>query len=283
MKISETTSFPYPVLAPWSDDIVDATITTEFTVREELDEHRVSIHCSAVLDHPEIVNLIQEGSATFGCYIKCLETGLRRLQEFGFPSGVQHFAPGALLGNVQLRPMVWSVKRIPNYKPRGAHREFVSSSEIAAGHILALDDLQIIEVTRPPLPSVESIFEIASSPQVAEGAFVINPQSDRITITMGEETHQLVQMLRHTSEITRIAVMNSLYVPTLMQILDQLADGVEAFEQYRWLHPFLARCEQARIDFQNLDLLTDAQRLLEHPFAALRLLTDEDPVDESAA
>ncbi len=283
MKISETTSFPYPALAPWSDDIVGATIATEFIVREEPDQNRVSIHCSAVLDHPEIVSLIQEGSATFGCYIKCQETGLRRLQEFGFPSGVQHFAPGALLGNVQLRPMVWSLKRIPSYSPRGAHSEFISSSEIAAGQILALDDQQTIEVTRPPLPSVESIFEIVSSPQVVEGVFDVDPQSDRVTVRMGEKTYQLVQALRHTNEMTRITVMNSLYVPILMQILDHLADGLEAFEQYRWFHPFRTRCERAQIDCQNLDLWTDAQRLLEQPFASLKLLTDEDPADDSTA
>ena len=33
MKISESTSYPHPVLAPWSNDIADATIETAVTFR----------------------------------------------------------------------------------------------------------------------------------------------------------------------------------------------------------------------------------------------------------
>jgi hypothetical protein len=280
MKISETTSFPYPVLAPWSDDIVGSNIATEFAVREEREQNQVSIHCSATLDHPDIVGLIEEGAATFGCYIKCLDTGFRRLEEFGFPSGVRHFAPGALLGNVQLRPMVWSLKEISSYSPQGAHSEFSANFDISAGQILALDDQQTIEVTRPPLPSIESIFEIVSSNEVAEGAFDVEPLSDRVTVRMGEQTYQLVQALRHTSEATRLTVMNSLYVPIVMQLLSQLTGEIEMFEQYRWFHAFRLRCEQSHIDFGKLDLLTDAQKLLEQPFASLKKLVDEDLLDD---
>ncbi|MDN8617300.1 hypothetical protein [Variovorax ginsengisoli] len=284
MKISETTSFPHPVLAPWSTDIAGATIATEISFREERDENRVSIHCAAAMDQPDILRLIQEGSATFGCYIRCQETGLRRLQHFGFPSGVQHFAPGALLGNVQLRPMVWSTSRIAGYKPQGAHAEFSEGSEIESGQILALDDEQVIEVTRPPLPSIESVFEIISSDEITEGKFDIDTQSDRIIVRMGERTYQLVQSLRLTDDATRAVVMNSLFVPIVMQVLDQLSEGYEPFEQYRWLHPFRARCELVRVDVKKPDLLTDAQRLLEQPFASLAALVyEEDSVDVATA
>jgi hypothetical protein len=171
--------------------------------------------------------------------------------------------------------MVWAVKPIESYRPQGAHAEFGKGFDVEPGQILALDEEQIIDVTRPPIASIESIFEIVSSDEVAEGKFDVDTESDRLIVSMGEKTYQLVQGLRETDDVTRDVIMNSLYVPVVMQILDQLARGHEQFEQYRWFHPFRARCEIAGVNIDEPDLLNDAQRLLEQPFASLERLVPE--------
>ncbi len=192
----------------------------------------------------------------------------------GFRLGPMTSLPGALLGRVQIRPIVWSVKPIPAYSPAGAHPEFSGAIDIEAGQILALDDELIIEVTRPPLPAVESIFEIISSEEIPEGRFEIDTEQDRVSIKMGEKTYQLVQELRQTDDDTRAVVMNALYAPIIMEVLEQLGEaGFEPFEPYRWLHPFKARCELTNIDIQKLELLNDAQKILSQPFGSLSLLT----------
>lgn len=274
MKIKESTSYPHPVLAPWSEDITSASFATKITFQLDQNANQVAIHCDATLDHPEILALIEDGSATFGCFIKCVETGVRRMQKLGFPIGNQQFASGALIGRVQLRPMVWSVKPIVGYNPSGAHAEFAGGMDIDAGQILALDDEQVIEVTRPPLPPLESIFEIQSSDSVSEGEFELDTEAERITILMPQNTYKLVQDLRHTDDATRAVLMNALYVPIIMEVLDQLRDGEDSFEQYRWLHPFRTRCDLAGIDLTKPDLLNDAQKVLLQPFASLDQLID---------
>jgi len=274
MKIKESTSYPHPVLAPWSEDIGNANFDTKIFFQLNEAENQVTIRCDVTLDHPDICSLIEAGSATFGCFIKCQETGVRRLQPLGFPSGSQQFASGALLGRVQLRPMVWSTKQIMNYAPVGAHAEFASSMDIDIGQILALDDEQVLEVTRPPLPPLESIFEIQSSDQVPDGEFELDTTNDRITVLMPKTTYQLVQDLRGGDDGARAVLMNALYVPIIMEVLDQLRDGDGQFEQYRWLHPFRAQCELASVDLSKPDLLNDAQRLLQQPFASLSQLIE---------
>lgn len=286
MKINEATSFPYPVLTPWSDDIIGAAISAEIKFREDQEATQVSIHCAAHIDHPQITDLIKKGAATFGCYIRCVETGLRRLQPFGFPTGVRHFAPGAMLGNVHIRPMVWTVAMTPGYSPDGAHPEFAASFDLGPGAILAMDEEQIIEVSRPPLPSVESIFEIKSSEEVGEGEFDIDLESDRVTVRMGPKTFDLVQKLRQTDDLTRAVNMNSLYAPMVMQVLWELAEsGFEHYEKCRWLHPFRARCEQAGVELGKIDLLTDAHKLLAQPFALLAgfVEDEEEGADDGTA
>jgi hypothetical protein len=173
--------------------------------------------------------------------------------------------------------MVWTVAPTAAYSPNGAHSEFSKTFDLSAGAILALDDEQIIEVTRPPLPTVESIFEIKSSENLAEGDFQVDLAADRIAVRMGPKTFELVQQLRQTDESTRIVNMNSLYVPVVMQVLSELVEsGFDAYENYRWLHPFRSRCEQAGVELEKVDLLTDAQKLLTRPFATLRAFVDQD-------
>ena len=94
-------------------------------------------------------------------------------------------------------------------------------------------------MTRPPLAPIESIFEISSSEDIPEGRFEIDTDLDKIMIKMSEKTYHLVEELRQTDDDTRAAIMNSLYVPVIMQVLEQIGvSGFEPFEQYRWLPPF---------------------------------------------
>lgn len=272
MKIKESTSYPHPVLAPWSEDLANALFDTRIVFQLDEAKSQVTIRCDVTLDQPDIISLIENGSATFGCFIKCQETGLRRLQPLGFPSGSKQFASGALLGRVQLRPMVWSTSRIADYEPAGAHVEFAGAFDIDAGQILALDDEQVIEVTRLPLPPLESIFKIQSSDHVPAGEFEIDTSDDLITVLMPKASYELVQDLRNFDESTRAALMNALYVPVIMEVLDQLRDGDEQFEQCRWLHPFRARCERANVDMAKPQLMNDAQKVLQQPFASLSQL-----------
>ena len=274
MKIKESTSYPHPVLTPWSEDIANASFDTTITFRIDEGANQVAIHCNVTLDQPDILALIEDGAATFGCFIKCQETGLRQMQPLGFPTGNQQFASGALIGRVQLRPMVWSVKPIAGYDPVGVHTEFAGGTDIDIGQILALDDEQVIQVTRPPLPPLESIFEIESSDAVPDGEFELDAERHCITVLMSAATYKLVQELRETDDETRAVIMNALYVLIMMEVLNRLHDGEQAFESYRWFHPFRTRCELADVDLTKLDLLTDAHKLLQRPFASLGQLME---------
>lgn len=280
MKISETTSYPHPVLAPWSADIAGATIHAELTLREDGEAQQVDIHCETVLDQPDLVALIESGDAAFGCFITCLATGFRRLQRFGFPSGSHQFAPGALLGRVQLRPMVWATRPVAGYGPQGMHPEFGMPLDIEPGQILALDEELRVDVLRPPLPSIESIFEIFSSDEVEDGDFQIDMSGDRIEILMSERTYSLVQTLREGDTAAKSVAMNAVFVPFVMEVLHQLAEGGEQYEQCRWFTPFSKRCELLDVDMKSPELLTDAQILLARPFKDLSVLIEAEETDD---
>ena len=275
MKISEDTSYPYPVLAPWSSDIDGFTMDSSIKFRESADTRQLSVFCETTMNHPDITRLILDGDVAFGCFVKCQDTGFRRLQPFGFPSGVHHFAPGALLGRVQFRPIIWAVKPLIGYNPQGAHAEFIGGYDIYPGQIIALDEEQFVDVVRLPLASFESIFEIEASSLLDTGCFEVDMLCERIMIRVSEETFTLIQLMRQSDDVARTVIMNSLYVPVVMEILSQLKTGVEQFESYRWYFSFLSRCEQMGVSFNGVNLLDDAQKLLSKPFLRLSMLVSE--------
>lgn len=281
MKISETTSYPHPVLTPWSDDITGADFRAELTLREDGATHQIDIHSEVTLDQPDLLALVETGHAAVGCFITCVSTGFRRMQRLGFPTGSHQFAPGALLGRVQLRPMIWALREISAYLPVGAHVEFGGVTNIAPGQILALDDELRVDVLRPPLPSIESIFEIFASKAVAEGEFEIDLSGDRIKIFMGEATFALIQGLRQSNESTRSVVMNALFAPVVMEVLSQISMGPAQFASCRWFEPFRKRSELLDVDLTAPVLLTDAQILLGQPFKELGQLVDQEEEEEA--
>jgi hypothetical protein len=169
--------------------------------------------------------------------------------------------------------MIWTTKSVPSYFPSGAHPEF-NEFDLEAGKIIALGEEQILHVTHPALPTVESIFEIDINPDLPDGKFEIDMGEDKIVIRMPNKTFSLVQLLRQTDNSTRMVTRSSLFVPTLMYVLDQISKNGEQFEGLRWYNSFSSRCDLLSINKNNPDLLNDAMKLLENPFMDLNCLVE---------
>lgn len=269
MKISESTIYPHPVLTPWSDDVAGQPMSCTVQVQITSDGRRIVLSCRAKLDHPDILSFLGDRKASYGIYVRCQETGLRELTALDFPEGSHEFAPGGLLGRVYVRPMIWTRESIHDYLPSGAHPEYSTPMDVAAGRFLALDYEHAFDVAHPALPPIESIFEIRESQDVLEGEFDINTDADKIAINMAPKTFELVQKLRETDDGARAALMNSLYAPTIMDVLQKLKESPDNFEGFRWIHPFRARCESVGVNAESPSLLNDAQKLLGMPFSTL--------------
>jgi hypothetical protein len=276
MKISEETVFPHPVLSPWSTDIAGAIFSAELTVREELDFSRISISCEASLNHPDLTRMINSGEAQFGCFVSCVETGCRRLIELNFPLGSYCFQSGELLGRISFRPLIWTCKVLPAYLPAGVNPEFGGPVLLQPGEILAMGIEVGYVAERPPLPTIESLFEIKASAECEEGRFVVDLEGDKITVLMGSETFILVQSLRSQSGITKDVIFNSLYVPVVMQVLSDIGvSGEDRFQAYRWFLPFQARCQDLGVELKHGDTFSNAQEILGNPFLSLKSLTSD--------
>ncbi|WP_340587299.1 hypothetical protein [Erythrobacter alti] len=269
MRLSDGMNFPHPVLAKWRDDHSDGYLEAKIAYREDQASDRISIACDLKISNSEIEKLLQDGKAAIGIFALGVATGVRELIPLTIGKSVYSFSPGALLGTVNLRPLVWTVHEIPNWEPAGVHEEFPSRFNLRKGDILAMGEEFQIEIGNLPLPNLETIFSIVVREDLEKGELEVNLDSEKITVLAGRDTYDLIERMRNHKQLAAV-VMNSLYVPVVMEVLSILRSekGTGQYQGKRWVAPFVERCEKLEVayDSDSSSLIYDACKLLAVPF-----------------
>ncbi len=274
MKIDTASRFPHPLLSKDTGDFLSG----EFSINIEVEEHfrpsQVSLSCSVNLTEPTLLREIAQGRAGVGLFVTCLDGYLSRLIAVGLAGGKVPFQPGELIGKVALRPLVWAREGIPEFSLDNCHPEFGDGViRIERGAVLAMDDEIVLNVGREKLVQMETIFSLAEAADLEGGSLALQLDSDRIKILVASDIYQQLNTLRGMA-LGKSIVLNSVYLPAVMQVLDTLRGGASGFEGHRWHRVFTAKCEHLGIAPDNADLWRDAQRLLQMPFSAISNATE---------
>ena len=69
---------------------------------------------------------------------------------------------------------------------------------------------------------------------------------------------------------SKAIILNSLYVPVLMQLLYELAKNRELVETHKWANIIVAKCTSKGLNIEDENAIPlNAQKLLEMPFSRL--------------
>ncbi|RMF17375.1 MAG: hypothetical protein D6761_04375 [Candidatus Dadabacteria bacterium] len=265
MRFTDGTSFPHPVLSSTTSDFSDAEFSADLTVAEDMKTGALDVRYSVNVSEPTIAKFLEQGVAALGLFVECLDTFHLELRRISWPVGTTDFAAGKLLNRVSIRPLIWMESSIPNWEPPTIHPEFEMPIAINRGAIIAIGDEFVISVGQAKLAPVESIFELDSSPDVPPGTITVDLERDRITILTDKATHQTILTLRGQASGKEL-LLNAVYLPVVMEVLDALRDGDQAYRAHRWYNPFMARCDAKGIDpTAQLPLMEAAQKLLDLP------------------
>jgi hypothetical protein len=275
MRITEKTRFPHPVLSPNTGDYISGEFSMEVQVMENRSTGSVTLEHTITLTEPNIRTLIESNKASVGCFIKCGDTFFTELRAMAWPSGVSDFQPGLLLNRVTFQPIIWLKTDIPEWDAETIHPEFQSPVSLNAGEILALGEQLVISVGQAKLKPIESIFDLVKSEELSDGEFKIEPNDEKISIQVPTNTFNTIALLRKQKEGKAI-LLNAVYLPAVMEVLDILRQGEDEYESYRWHQPFIAKCDSKGVRIEkNMSILRTAQLLLEYPGRHLGTLSGE--------
>lgn len=217
MKIRETMRFSHPVLSADTGDYQSGAFSLEITaVSEVLASDQVAVDYAASLTEPGLRSMISSGAATAGIFVICLDTYYSRAISLAIEGGRIAFDPGVLVGRVEIRPLIWARTDIPEFSIENCHEEFGRGAiSIFAGDILALGDLQVLNIGREKLAQMDTIFSIVKDETLPADELSVNPDADRIQILVAGNIHQKVNDLR-AKKFGHSIVLNGVYLPAVM-------------------------------------------------------------------
>lgn len=269
MRISEQTRFPHPVLNEETQDYTDGRFSVALQVSESRTTGKVTIEYEVSLAEPTVEGLLEGGQAMLGLFIVCLRTYYNELHSIENGEGKIEFSKGELRDNVVFRPVICTIQRIEKYSPPSLHQEYGGIEwSFSPSDVLALGDEVQIFVGLDKLAPMETIFELVTDDDVPNGETRVSLEREKIGISANKETRKGLHAMRG-SGVGRIALLNGVYLPAVMEILAAVSEGVGSYENYRWFAVFSARCSHLGINIENIDLLADAQKLLRSPLGRL--------------
>ncbi len=246
-------------------------MTFSVSEKPDLDKSQVALEYVVNLSEPSLLKLVEEGKASVGIFVSCLDTYFGQLIPLGLHDSGFAFDPGELVGRVTIRPVIWARSPITTFPLNNCHEEFGSGTlSFVSGTILAIDDEVVINVGREKLAQIETIFTIAKADDLEDGMLSVLLDSDRIKVLVAPDIFSTVNNLRGNARGKSI-VLNSVFLPAVIQVLDSLRDGATAYEGRRWYRIFTAKCDHLGIDVEAPELWRDAQRLLEVPFKQIQI------------
>ena len=274
MKISSEIRFPHPVLGLDTNDYIAAEFTSKILVKEDFSHSTIEITIDTGITDESLCGLVLSGKASAGVFVICPATYFNVARPVQIGGSKLHFSAGALWGRVVVRPFIWSNQVIPKWENPSFHPEFSQDGfEVAQGALLAIGDEMSFRVGREKLAPIESIFEMRRAPEYPAGKAAVALDDEKIVILLSPDVHEAVSNLR-ANTIGKTVLMNSVYLPAIMETLAMLASGEGNFENRRWYQAFTAKCEFLDINYSSPKLFEDAQKLLEAPAAGLRLVAE---------
>jgi hypothetical protein len=275
MKINHETRFPHPVLSTNTGDYLFGEFKIELSVTEIPFPSQVTLNYAITLTEPTLSTAIQNNSAQIGLFVTCFDSYFSDLVPLGLDPSQIAFKPGSLIGKVTIRPMIWARERLLNYPLIACHPEFGEGGiNLPSGSILAISDEITMNVGREKLAQMETIFSLAEAAHLPPNKLALDLDSEKITILAASNIYQRVNALRN-SQNGKAIVLNSIYLPAVMEILHNLQDSdTGGFEGKRWFKIFNAKCQHLGIEPGKNEIWEDAQKLLQMPFSEINSAED---------
>ncbi|MXX18167.1 MAG: hypothetical protein F4X03_12950 [Dehalococcoidia bacterium] len=280
MRYDPNKAYLYPVLRPGSTDYPRAEFQAE--PDPERIEHTTAVRISAEfnLSDPDLLRLIEEGAAQYVLLVRAAATHHRSSHHSSEPAVEVPFESGRLSGRTEIRGLLVAVRDMPEFRAEGWHGDYAGMTfDLHAGDVLAEDEPREYFIDNAEEAPVGSIFQVQPHAPLLDGTWNCDLAGDRVALRMSEGDYRRFMDARSrvNGSPDAMYVMNAVYLPALVHVLQEADHGEEDYGDYRWyrsLDARLAECERPLLG-DGRDRLDDAQRLLDQPFAHLPLLAGD--------
>ena len=265
MKVDLNSHFPHPVLAEGTGDFLSGSFDLGLPEVRETTDGNVEVDFEVLLSSSDVRNLVDEGIACTGAFVRCQDTYFSDLLVANGSKGTWRFDRGALYGRVEVKPTIWLVKPLEDWTAGSLNPEFGKQVSIRQAGVLGLADDIVFSVGQDKLRKFESIFELVKVDDDTDGILKVDLQADSIRILAPDALFRSIELLRGTKG-GRPLLLSAVYMPVVMEVLETIREqGNAGLDTKPWYRVFAAKCEHMGIDFEKGSLIEGAQKLLGSP------------------
>lgn len=264
---------PYPVLASYRDDYIDASFTADVDAVQQFGDVRVNV--SFRLDEPTLTSLIAEGKAEYAIHIECPSTSYREC--VGTTDGLY----SVTLDRQKVRDLV----EVCTFVVASGHIDSLSSPrfhpdydgfsfEVDEGGVLAIGDCkQVVIRNDEDIAQRSSILNVTRAGSGQRDSMAVNTDlSDSVLISLRPDLYELYAQLGGGPDSETI--LSLVILPALQTVLTRMAEsGSEGSDSEKeWFKSLQEILERNGISIDDLDNYSDdmsalsiAQRILSQP------------------
>ena len=235
--------------------------------------------CAAFeLSEPSLLRLVEDDKAQYGLLVKVPKTHGRRLLRSRKRNIREGFSAGELSGRVEFLPFLVCTQLLVRFRSDGWHTDFTERSfDIAAGAVLAEDVPKHYWIDTADEAPLGSIFGHKRRSDLPDGRWLYELAEDRVWIVMSNADAAKYEGARKraNNQPEGQYLMNGLYLPALVAVLNDVDRNTSDYSSYRWFASLDHRLEDAgcqHLGSENSNRLIDAQKLLDSPFSRMPLI-----------
>ena len=273
--------YPYPVLRPQSEDYPLAEFQVTMKVERVEQTTALTVEAEFMLSDPDLLSLVEQDRACYVLQIRAPQTYFRSALYDTKSHITKDFSQGLIAGRTEFSPYLVATDHIREFRASGWHSDYAEMSfGIEPGMVLAVDQHEEYTIDTAEEAPLGSIFQLFENSRLSGDLWRIDHGSDRVTIEMSPQDHARFTAARESVNNRPDAayIMNSVYLPALIWVLQEGDNDSEEFNDKRWFRSLNARLESRNLPKigEKSNRLVDAQTLLEYPFAKLPLLAEQD-------
>jgi hypothetical protein len=213
---------------------------------------------------------VNDGRATYAILLESRETYFRDLITSTDARIDRQYAGGKVKGKVELLPFIVATEAVDDFRSEFFHPEFEKSRfRLGPGDVVALDSPRSFYVGQEVFAPIGSVFSLVEEDGLQAGEIRLELDNEKIQIRVSPSQKELLDNAREQKKL-RPLLLNSVYLPTLMQVLSYMATGADEFRDRKWFRSIQAKCDLNEIDLSDTtDVLLVAQQLLGFPLVSL--------------
>ena len=280
MRFDAGKAWPHPVLRPpsYGDDYPRAEFEVEIIVERVRGSTAVEVNAVFELSDPGLLQLVADQAARYALLIKASRTHFRDLMHSDGKHINKVFPGGALSGRTEFIPFLVCTRDLAAFRADGWHPDFSGRFfDIAAGSVLAEDIPKDYWIDTADEAPFGSIFGHKPREDLANGRWEYEIEEDRIWIVMSNSDTERYRAARSrvNNEPEAQYLMNGLYLPALIAVLNEVDQNADDYRDSRWFSQLDQRLEDEGcqpLGSESANRLVDAQKVLDQPFLKMPLI-----------